>query len=587
MMRSTAEHSRGRLLAPLLIVLVGAVAYSNSLHGPFIFDDIGGITKNPQIVSLNPFKYPSWGPTTIAGRPVAIFTFSVDYAISHLKVETYHATNLAIHLLAALFLYGVVRRTLLLTQASEFRYASSATWLAGIVTAIWVSHPLETQSVTYLVQRTESLASLFFLASLYCFLRSKDGSKWWGVGVVIGCALGMASKEIVAVLPIVLLLYDRAFLSGTFKSALARHWKIYVSIAATWAFILFSLHTGGRESMVGFHIGISPIAYARTELNGIALYLRLAFWPTNLVLDYYDWPIAERWSDVAWQGWGVVLLLVATIVSLRFFPRIGFVGASFFLILAPTSSFLPIKEEAVAEQRMYLPLAAVVCLVVLGAWKILCGSRPLRWGGGIAACIIVAVFTWMTLNRNELYANPVDMWTDTVAKRPNNTRAHVDLGDAWAQVSLDYPPGSPESVGAASNAADQFRIVLALEPRIVHAVFALGQSLDRMNEVQAAEDLYTQALPKYPAVRADLLVERANLRARRGDWTEAKADYLAAIEANPSDVEPHYFLGVLDEQLGDTKGAETELSKAVGLEPTYKDAAARLARLQQGGLAPK
>jgi hypothetical protein len=580
-MPANSQHSRGRWAAPLLVIFIGAVAYSNSLHGPFIFDDSAAIVKNPQICSLNPFKYQSLGPTAVAGRPAVIFTLAVDYAIGRLHVEIYHATNLLIHLLAALILYGVVRRTLLQMEIPENRPTESATWLAAMVAAMWVVHPLDTQSVTYVAQRSESLASLFFLASIYCVIRAADGRKGWGVIAVIACGLGMASKEIVAVAPILIVLYDRTFLAGTFKAALARRWKIYVGMTAMWVFILFSLHTGEREIMVGSNLGISPIEYARTELNVIARYLRLAFWPTDLVLDYYDWPIARHWSDVQWWGWLVLGLAAATLIALRRWPRMGFLGSCFFLILAPTSSILPIKQEAAAEQRMYLPLAAVVCLVVVGAWSILRRWRALRRIAGIAGCVLIVILVRLTMERNDLFANPVDIWTDTVAKRPDNTRAHVNLGEAWAQMSIDFPPGSPEAIAAARNAADQFRIVLALEPRITHAVFALGQSLERMNEPLAAEDSYTQALPKYPEVAGDLLVERGNLRARRHDWADARADFLAAIQKNPANVEPHYFLGVLYQQVRDWNDAKDELAKAVAISPKYKDAAARLNQVRR------
>ena len=223
-------------------------------------------------------------------------------------MEIYHATNLLIHLLAALMLYGVVRRTLLRTEVCGNRRVESATWLAAMIAALWAVHPLDTQAVTYIVQRSESLASLFILASLYCVIRAADGSGMWGVAAVIACGLGMASKEIVAVAPLLFVLYDRTFLAGTFKDAIVRRWKVYAGMAAMWVFIFFSLHTGGRETMVGYHLGISPVEIARTELNVIARYLHLAIWPNDLVLDYYDWPIARRWSEVEWQGWLVLAL---------------------------------------------------------------------------------------------------------------------------------------------------------------------------------------------------------------------------------------------------------------------------------------
>ena len=233
---------------------------------------------------------------------------------------------------------------------------------------------------------------------------------------------------------------------------------------------------------------------------------------------------------------------------------------------------------------MYLPLAVVVSLAVVGGWAILPRWRGLRGVAGIVVCLVVVLFGWMTMERNELYANPVDIWMDTVAKRPNNTRARFDLGEAWAQISIDFPSGSPQAIDAARLATEQFRAALALEHR-PDLVFALGQSLERSGEPSAAEDLYTQALPDYPQVAGDLLVERGNLRARRHDWADAKADFLAAIQANPTNAEPHYFLGVLYQQLGDWNHAQAELAKAVAISPKYKDAAARLETVRKSAAA--
>jgi len=577
-----AKSNVGRLrwMAPLLVICIGAIAYCNSLGGPFIFDDVAAIVRNPQICSLNPFKYPSPGPTAIAGRPAVIFSFAANYAIGGLRVEGYHLTNLLIHLGAAMLLYGVVRRTLLQSEKWFGRFGSSATWVAAMVAAVWVAHPLDTQSVTYIVQRSESLAGLFVLASIYCVIRSADSGNYWGVLGVVACGLGMGSKEIVAALPILAVLYDRTFLAGTFKQAMKLRWRIYIGMAATWVFIFVSLHTGLRGTMVGFHLGISPLEYARTELNVIAHYFRLAFWPTDLTLDYYDWPIARNWGDVSWVGWGVLALAIGSLVAVRYKPWLGFLGAGFFLILAPTSSILPIKQEAAAEQRMYLPLAALVCVAIVCGWAMVGRWRLPRWGVGIVGCIGIVLLARLTISRNEQYATSLAIWTDTVAKRPENTRARVNLGEAWAQASLDFPRGSPESVAATKLALKEFETVLAMEPRVSDAVLAIGQSLERLGNPLAAEQLYTEALPRYPNAAADLLVERGSLRARRQDWKDAKEDFAAAIKVNPGEVEAHYYLGVLYQQQGNWGEAKIELEETVKIAPKYKDAAERLRKVE-------
>ncbi len=321
---ASSSHSRGRWAAPLFVIFVSAIAYSNSLHGPFIYDDIDGIVSNPQIRSLVPYRYSPTKPTTLSGRPVLAFSFAVDYALGGTKVGIYHFTNVSIHLVSALLIYGIIRRSLSYETLWGDGIAGSATWLAAFAAALWAAHPLTTQAVTYIIQRAESLASMFLLASIYCLIRSASGSKWWRVGAVAMCGLGMASKEIVVAAPLLAILYDRTFLAGSFQQAFRRRWKIYLGMAAMWGFVVRAFLIDSHDGTVGFGPWISPLEYARTELNVVAYYLHLAFWPVNLVLDYYDWPIARNWSEVSWQGWLVLGMLVGTVFALKYKPWLGF-----------------------------------------------------------------------------------------------------------------------------------------------------------------------------------------------------------------------------------------------------------------------
>lgn len=579
MIPPNSQPSRSRWIAPLLVIVLGAIAYCNSENGPFIFDDVAAIVRNPQIRSLNPFKIPPAGPSTIAGRPLLIFSFAANYAVAKLHVQIYHLTNVAIHLICALLLYAIVRQTLLRKQVWGNRFAGAETWLAAAVAGLWVVHPLNTQAVTFLAQRAESLAGLFIFAVIFCLIRAAAGRRWWGVAAVVACACAMLTKETAVAAPILALLYDRAFLAGSFERALKLRWKLYAALAATWFLLLVSIYTGRRGTMVGFHLGISATEYARTETNVIARYVRLAFRPNDLTLDYYDWPIALHWSDITWRGRMVMLAIIGWIAALRYRPWLGFLGAWFFLILAPSSSILPIKMEAIAEQRMYLPLAALICLVVVGAWTIVRRRRWLRIAVQAAWCALAGVLIFLTIQRNDQFQSVVGMWTDTVSKRPDNPRARFNLGEAYAQESLEFPAGSLEALEAVHHAKTQFEMVLTLEPQDSDAIFAIGQSLDRAGDPAGAERLYTQSLTKYPEIAANLLVERGNLRARRQDWKDARQDFLDAIKAQPNDVEPYYFLGILYQAIGDRPGAIAEFQKAAAIDPKYKDVTARLAKL--------
>ncbi len=222
-------------LSAVPLVLLAVAAYANSFNGEFVFDD--------QIDIVNTFTgrpvWPLWGVLLrrddaglhLHPRPVVALTYALNYAWGGLAPRGFHVTNLLIHILAGLTLFGIVRRTLLLPRMAS--YASLATPLAWLVAALWTVHPLQTQAVTYIVQRYESLMGLFYLFSCYSGLRAMTSNRlWpWGAGSVAACALAMGSKEVAVSLPLVLLLYDRTFVADSLVTALRRRWALYAALA--------------------------------------------------------------------------------------------------------------------------------------------------------------------------------------------------------------------------------------------------------------------------------------------------------------------------------------------------------------------
>ncbi len=221
----------GQQLGPLVVIVVGLIAYSNSFNGVFILDDLLHIVGNTRIQHL----WPPWDVMAHRSRPVVELSLAINYALGGLNPWGYHAFNLAVHLLAGLALLGIVRRML---QSDRFqgRYTRTAPWLAAAVATIWVVHPLQTESVTYIIQRAESLMGLFFLVTLYCTIRGAHSSRprAWYTAAVCACLLGMGSKEVMVSAPILVLLYDRLFLAASFKDIVRKRWPLYVSLAATW-----------------------------------------------------------------------------------------------------------------------------------------------------------------------------------------------------------------------------------------------------------------------------------------------------------------------------------------------------------------
>ncbi len=425
----SANSCLSRRLAWLLggvLVLAVIAAYGNSLNVPFFFDDRPAIIRNDSIRHLWPpgdALSPPIGGSGVAGRPLANLSLAVNYAISGLAVRGYHVVNIALHVLATLTLWGVLRRTLR-RPALPARFRERAEVIAWTATLIWAVHPLLTESVVCVVQRNEVMGGLFYLLTFYGFLRgterAADGKvgtnsrSWlgWSAGA---CFAGVASKEIVATAPVLLWLFDRTFVAGSFRAVWRERKWFYAMLAMSWLPLgWLVVHNSRRGGTVGFGLGVSSWQYLLTQCQAITTYVKLSFWPDPLVVDY-GVGVAKGLGDVWWQGLIVVALLVATALALWRRPAVGFLGAWFFVILAPSSSFVPLTTQTIAEHRMYLPLAALVVATVLGlsVWT----GRRIGWAGAIVALALGA----LTVRRNRDYRTEESIWADTVAKRPRQS----------------------------------------------------------------------------------------------------------------------------------------------------------------------
>ncbi len=356
----------------LLCAGAGWWAFAPSLDGVFVHDDIPGIVDNPNIRSLWPLASAMSAPkdVTLSGRPIASLSFALNYAFTTDRgrdemafLRDCHAVNFLIHLAAGLVLFGVIRRTLLTGPLREV-FGNHATAIAGAAALIWLIHPLQTSSVTYVVQRVESLMGLFYLSTLYCAIRAVDATasaRAWSVVAVICCALGMATKEVMVTAPLIVAIWFW-FFGGA--RAVRSHAGLLGALAATWSILAILVLSQPRTESVGLFIGgWTPWTYLVTQAAVVAHYLRLSVVPAPLVFSY-DWrpeTLGTAWPQVALM----TALAAGTCVAIVRKQPIGFLGAWWFLILAPTSSVLPIATEVAAEHRLYLPLAAVVTAAVV------------------------------------------------------------------------------------------------------------------------------------------------------------------------------------------------------------------------------
>ena len=399
-----------------LVAGAGALAYRHSLAGPFLLDDAWNTVRNPSIRHLWPLGPVLHPPADlgVAGRPIYNLSFALNYALGGAAPRGYHAGNVLIHLFAGLTLLGIGRRTL-----------GPAFGLA--LALLWTLHPIQTEAVTYISERSESLMGLAYLLTLYGFIRytaaeSGRGGGWAALAIAASW-LGMATKEVMATAPLLVLLYDRTFVAGSFRAAGRSRAPFYLALAAGWIWIAHSL-VGANRHGVGFGLGPTAWTYALTEARVVLRYLGLTVWPHPLVFDYGPGLAAADPATLA-CGAGVLGLAALALISLRFWPAAGFAACWFFLILAPTSSFVPIASQPMAESRLYLPLAGVLALGVAGL-------RALGERVGLSIALILALaYGGLAAQRNATYRSDLAIWEDTTAKRPANPRAHANLGAAY------------------------------------------------------------------------------------------------------------------------------------------------------------
>ena len=416
------------------------LAFGPALRAPLIFDDLSAIEFNRSL------RGPLWRAltpppnTAVSGRPVVNLTFALNLRLDALlginphgdnRTITMHLFNLAIHLASGLLVWRLTRR--LLRRASTTQASSASDTAAALIGLLWLVHQVHTEAINYVVQRTELLVSLCYLLTVYGAARSMnvspDARTRWEAAAVAACAIGMGAKEVMVTAPVVVMLMDRTFHFPAWRAMARdrRRW-FHLGLLATTPIVIVPAVLDSRAGTVGFGLGLSWYEYLATQGWAITRYLRLLLWPQGLTLDYGTRPVLDARALI---GWLVLATMAAgTLVAWRTPHRrwIGFLGAALFIILAPSSSFIPIVTEVAAERRIYLAGIPVFVLAVLAASAWLRRRHfPRSWGIG-ASTALVSALTVVSALRSRLYADSEALHRDTIAKAPHNPRAFVGLG---------------------------------------------------------------------------------------------------------------------------------------------------------------
>lgn len=564
---TTSGMQRGVVLSLGVLILGAAVflVYLPAAHGPFIFDDFETIVDNPSIRQLwplvgsgkniGPLNPPETSPAH--GRPLVNLAMAVNYRFGGLDPFGYRIAHMVVHLLSAMLLWAIVARTLRLDYF-QGRFDRVAEPLSFAAALIWALHPLNTETLVYVTQRTELMMGLFYLATLYCSMRFWDTSRTtlrtvYLVLATLACMSGMLCKEMMASAPAMVLLYERTFVAGSFRRALSRSWPLYVGLALAWVPIIALNFNGPRTPGAGFGMGATAQEWWFTQTKVLFLYLKLAVWPWPLVIHYevaYLKTLSEAWPWLLTTG----LLAIGTTVLVWRRSVVGFVTVWVFAVLSPTL-LVPLVGETVAERRMYVPLAAIVPLLIVGGyvlqrrvWQALAqrvGRKSIR-GGPFATCLVTTVtlaigFAYLCSHRLVAYRDEFSLWQDAVVHQPHNPMVQLSLGTLLAETGQ-----LPEAIG--------------------HLEEAVRLAANRQDS---------------PEWYAELMHYRAHFNLARalegsGRFQDAIEQYRATLKLRPDDAASHYNLARLLENTGHTQQASEHYRQAIAAQPDFPAAHSNL-----------
>lgn len=572
LLRVTSAPSRLRFsgTGPWLLALAGAAAgfalVARHAPAPFLFDDTPSVVVNQSIRdpgNLRALLFPATD-CPVAGRPLANWSYALNFAWGALDPSGYRLVNAAIHAVSVglLFAFGSV----FLPLGSGGTSGPAGRWCAGSAAALWGVHPLVLGTVVYVSQRTELLMAMFYLLTLLGALRSLEArahAVGWSLASVASAFAGVLCKEPMVTAPVVVILLDWAVLGDQWRARWRGRIPLYAGLVLSWV-PLFWLMSDLQHRSVGFGAGAGVAEYALTQCRALALYAGKFVFPRGLTFDYG--PIFLRWgsTDVLWVA-VPVLVGVAVLAVGRRHRALGALLLASLLILSPTSSIVPVAAQPIAENRAYLPTA----LLALAGWPLLVSLCPVVSLARVlplvtaGAALVLGAVSW---NRLALFAEPEAIWRDTIAKAPANPRAFCNLGELQlaagrlgeAEASFrhalalnqDYNGFAAMNLGITlaragrlTEAVDFFRLETRLQPGkpVVHD--NLGNALTQMGLDAEAIAAFEQAL-SLDADHLSALNNLAGAHFRAGRFPEAIRLYQRALQREPADARVRRNLGV-------------------------------------------
>jgi tetratricopeptide (TPR) repeat protein len=625
---SPLNFNRYQALFLALLILVAAIIYSNTLQAPFTFDDQNAISNNP-FIRMEKINAKSLMDAAVGygkTRPVAMLSFGLNYYFGQYDVIGYHLVNILIHIVNGVLLFFLVKLTLTLSnrQTRTTRKLNPITiiTLSFFTALLWLANPVQTQSVTYIVQRMNSMGAMFYLLALFLYVKGRiaqqrcrrevDGRSRYYWGWFAGCALAgllaLGSKESTALLPVFIFLYEWYFFQDLdpkwFKGQLK-----YVLVIA----LLFGV-------VAGIYLGFDPTAKFNTlrdyvlkefsigqrlltQARVVVYYLTLIFYPdpSRLNLDH-DFPLSYSLIDPVSTLPAIIIIVGMVLLGWLSARRQRLLSFCIFWYLGNLvieSSVIPLA--LIFEHRMYLPSMLVFLLVVILFYRYI----SLSWLVTVLACVAVAVSSYWTYERNKIWQDDLALWRDCSQKSPNKARPYLNIGQILTERQQydDALPNylkalqiNPDFVDAHYNlgvlfnkrgepqkAIEHYRKAVELEPTFAKANNNLGVVLLKQDQTEEAINYFRKALKFDPKLAAAHINMGAAL-VKQNQFETAVVHFNEALKISSNLPNAQYQLASALLKMDRTEQAVKHLERAIQLNPDHAEARNDLGGqlLQQG-----
>lgn len=585
----------------LVIIIFTTLSYCNTFDVPFLFDDTDNIVNNPAIKSFEYFKDVSRldhpGNMDVIDKPlfktrfIGFLTFAVNYAVHGLDVRGYHMVNLLIHICSALLLYYLIIltfRTPFFALAGEDQPYStdSRNFIALFTALIFAVHPIQTQAVTYIVQRFASLATMLWLLSLVSYVLSRTSSTsstnrlkclFCFIVSLISAVLAMKTKEFALLLPLVIALYEYLFLKGSIKQRILYLTPLFLTVIVVPLSLISKADSGigvSAAKISGAYGGITRMDYLITQVRVIVTYIRLLLFPANLRFDY-DYPIFKSFF-IPEIIISLLFLFSIFLISIYLYKLSRTPGRTdgplyrlasfgffwFFITLSAESSVFPIAD-LIFEHRLYLPsigfFIALVSIIELLRQKWQLRYSLVQRLSLYSILLLVVGLSVATYSRNSLWRDKIGLMEDEVRKSPSKARPHSILGSAYAERNQ------------MDKAIDQFNAAIACDPSFENGHYSLGVAYLGLGRLEEAAFAFKQTI----ALRFDHADAHSNLGyifAKQERLDEAVREYNTAIIIFPQSEKSHNNLGNIYNKQGNSSYAINEYLTALRIKPDFAEA---------------